>query len=231
MTTIFVPPFQDPQLKQFAQQVVQSLGVGNGTTTQVGNTNPTVKPTDVVGDTYWNSTANNFWIFNNNKVWVKLDTGGATRVGNGAPVVLPTDKAGDGYYDQLNNILYIFANSIWNIIDEQNLLTELYVKVPNQPNPNNSDPNTWSYDPTGQDFRSATNKANKYIAVITYSNGELVPYSLRQMFNYAWYLGNIKITRNKDGSTVGVNQQWIQIADADIGNGGSLPIRCEVSTV
>lgn len=71
-TTIFVPPFKDPQLRQFAQQVVQNLGLIGGTTTQVGAGNPTVKKTDVAGDTYWNSVDNNFWIFNSDN-WTPLN--------------------------------------------------------------------------------------------------------------------------------------------------------------
>ena len=71
-TTIFVPPFQDPQLKQFAQQVVSALMGSTASAVQVGQGNPTIVGTK--GDTYWNATDNNFWIYDNN-VWNILETG------------------------------------------------------------------------------------------------------------------------------------------------------------
>ena len=70
-TTIFVPPFTDPQLKQFAQQVVAAV-MGSAATVTVGQGNPTNKGAN--GDTYWNAADNNFWIYDNN-IWNQLDTG------------------------------------------------------------------------------------------------------------------------------------------------------------
>ena len=69
--TIFVPPFNDPQLKQFAQQVVTAI-MGSAATVTVGQGNPTIK--GATGDTYWNAADNNFWVYDNN-IWNQLDTG------------------------------------------------------------------------------------------------------------------------------------------------------------
>ena len=73
---IQVPPFKDPQLLKFAQQIVK-LGVGGTTTgggTTVGSGKPVKRSSDTQGATYWNQTDNNYWIFDQGQ-WTMLDTG------------------------------------------------------------------------------------------------------------------------------------------------------------
>ena len=74
LTKIAVPPFKDPQLLNFAKQVqLLSLG-GTSGGTQTGTGKPKVKTSDTTGATYWDSTANNFWIFKEGN-WEQLDQG------------------------------------------------------------------------------------------------------------------------------------------------------------
>ena len=60
-----IPPFTDPQLRNVLKQIVSASGAGEGSQTRVGQGPPTTEPTDASGDTYYNSTDNNFWVFQN----------------------------------------------------------------------------------------------------------------------------------------------------------------------
>lgn len=99
---------KNPELKNLADYVRGLNAGGGGSTTTVGAGNPISAPTDQTGDTYWNSTDNNFWVFQNG--WSEVLGANGRRTAklvlyaNGAsmPLDLPS---GTSVYNWLTGVL------------------------------------------------------------------------------------------------------------------------------